>query len=131
MDKINIAKELILKEIPDVMAIYIFGSYASQTQGEKSDIDLAILHDKKISKEYLWNLSQKIATKVQLEIDLIDLLEASTVFAFQIINEGKLLYSSDEKNRAIYENSIDSMYLDLNEMRKDIIENIKKRKEVY
>ena len=131
MDKINTAKDLILKEIPDIIAIYIFGSYASKTQSERSDLDIAIFHDKKIDKEYLWDLSQKIATEIQCEVDLIDLLEASTVFAFQIINEGEPLYSSDEKMRSIFENNIDSMYLDLNEMRKDIIENIKKRKGVY
>ncbi|NGX62627.1 MAG: hypothetical protein KR126chlam6_00025 [Candidatus Anoxychlamydiales bacterium] len=131
MDVIQKAKEIILKEIPEVTVISVFGSYATQTQSERSDLDLAILCEKKIDKEQLWELSQKIAKVVHIEVDLIDLLDASTVFAFQIINEGKIVFCSDDTKWAFFENKTDSMYLDLNETRKDIIEDIKKRKGVY
>ncbi|NGX34364.1 MAG: hypothetical protein K1060chlam1_00717 [Candidatus Anoxychlamydiales bacterium] len=131
MDSINIAKEIILKDLSNVIAIYVFGSYASGFETEKSDLDLAILLEEKIDKVKLWNLSQKIAAKTHLEIDLIDLREANTIFAFQIITESKIIHTSDNKKRIFFENKIDSMYLDLNEMRKGIIEDIKKRKGVY
>ncbi|NGX32629.1 MAG: hypothetical protein K1060chlam4_00679 [Candidatus Anoxychlamydiales bacterium] len=131
MDVVRAAKEIILKEIPKVIVIYVFGSYATKTENEKSDLDLAILCNQEIDKKNLWDISQKIASVANTEIDLIDLLDASTVFAFQIINESKIIYCLDEKKKTFFENKIDSMYLRLNDTRKDIIENIKKRKGVY
>jgi hypothetical protein len=41
------------------------------------------------------------------------------------------VFCSDNTKWAFFENKTDSMYLDLNETRKDIIEDIKKRKGVY
>lgn len=131
MNVIKIAKEIILKEFPQLIGLYIFGSYATKTESEKSDLDLAILCDQKIDKQLLWNVSQKIAAAIKIEVDLIDLLDASTVFAFQIINEGNVVFCKDNKKRAFFENKTDSMYLSLNERRKDIISDIKKRKGVY
>jgi len=131
MDIVKAAKEIILKEIPKVIVIYMFGSYATKTVSEKSDLDLAILCDMKIDKKKLWDISQKVASFINIDVDLIDLLDASIVFAFQIINERKIIYCQDDKKKVLFENKIDSMYLRLNDTRKGIIENIKKRKGVY
>ncbi len=131
MEVVEKAKKILLEEIPGVLAIYVFGSYASKVQNEKSDLDLAVLCVEKFDKEKLWNISQKIASLINIDIDLIDLLNASTVFAFQIITKSKIIYCLDEKKKKSFENKIYSMYLRLNDTRKGIIENIKKRKGVY
>ena len=131
MEVVEKAKKIIIQEIPKVLAIYLFGSYATGSQSERSDLDLAVFCDEKLDKEKLFAISHKIAISINIEVDLIDLLDASTVFAFQIIHEGKIIYGVDEKKKNFFESKIDSMYLRLYDTRKDIIENVKKRKGVY
>ena len=131
MNVVEKAKKILLEELPGVLAIYVFGSYSSKVQNENSDLDLAVLCDEKLDKEKLWNISQKIASFINIDVDLIDLLNASTVFAFQIITKSKIIYCLDEKKKKSFENKIYSMYLRLNDTRKGIIENIKKRKGIY
>jgi len=46
MDIVKRVKEIILKEIPEVIVIYVFGSYAVETTSAKSGLDLAIFCDK-------------------------------------------------------------------------------------
>lgn len=131
MDRIALAIKLIRKALPNVYAIYLFGSFASNTQRPESDLDLAILSTEKIDKVELWELSQKIASQIQIDVDLIDLFEASTVFRFQIFNEGKRIFCSDEKRTDFFINSNDALYLDLNAWRKEIIGDITKQKEGF
>ncbi|MBI5346703.1 MAG: nucleotidyltransferase domain-containing protein [Chlamydiae bacterium] len=125
MDPLKIAIKLITQEFK-VYAIYLFGSFASNTQRQDSDLDLAILSDEKIDKIKLWELAQKIAVKIQRDVDLIDLKNASTVFQFQIFNEGKLIFCTDQIKLDFFINTTDALYLDLNEWRKEMIEDIKK-----
>jgi predicted nucleotidyltransferase len=125
------AIEIIKKNIKDVMGIYIFGSFATSFATKESDLDIAILGTEKFKEIFLWELAQKIASKINKDVDLVDLLNVSTVLRFQIINEGKLVYCRDKKKCNFFENKTDSLYLDLNIIRKDILEDIKKRKGVY
>ncbi|MBN2479741.1 MAG: hypothetical protein JXA94_05895 [Parachlamydiales bacterium] len=68
---------------------------------------------------------QVIASKINRDVDLVDLYDASTVFQFQIINEWKVVYCKNESKRAFFENYVDSMYLDLNEFRWGILKREK------
>ncbi|HEY1407269.1 MAG TPA: nucleotidyltransferase domain-containing protein, partial [Spirochaetota bacterium] len=40
---IDSAREIVLAELPEVKAIYLFGSYAKGTAGVNSDLDIAII----------------------------------------------------------------------------------------
>ena len=131
MEFVQKAKKTILQEIDAVVIIYLFGSFASGLSNKNSDLDLAIYCKKKINSQKLWDLSQKIASLLNIEVDLVDLHEASTVLAYQIINEGKIIDCSDNKEKDFFENKIYSMYLRLNDTRKEILDNIKKRKGIY
>ena len=88
---------------------------------KSSDLDLAIYCKKKISKQKLWDISQKIASLLNIEVDLVDINDSSTVLAYQIINEGKIIYCRDNKEKDFFENKISSMYLRLNDTRKEIL----------
>lgn len=118
-------------EYKDLIAIYLFGSFGSAFENKSSDIDIAILLTKKIKRTSLWEISQKIASAVNREIDLIDLLQANTVLQKQIITSGKLLYCKDKTKCAKFETTVLSSYLDLNGFRKDILADITKRGEVF
>jgi predicted nucleotidyltransferase len=130
-EKIKTAIDILNKEIENIYCIYLFGSFLTKYQRGDSDLDLAILIEGDLSIEKTWEIAQKIASKVKIDVDLVDLKKASTVFQNQIINEGKKIYIKDQTKVDFFENYVDSMYLDLNERRRDLIEDIKERRKVF
>jgi predicted nucleotidyltransferase len=120
-DKLQIAIRRILKDIPDIIAIVLFGSYGSEYETSESDIDLAILSRSKMDTVTLWELAQQVAVELKQDVDLVDLQEASTVFRFQILSTGKVIFCSDPTAFGFFETTSFSMYLNFQETRKEIL----------
>ncbi|WP_057830661.1 type VII toxin-antitoxin system MntA family adenylyltransferase antitoxin [Colwellia sp. TT2012] len=100
--------------------VYLFGSYASGTETSASDIDIAVLGNKKIPSLTRWQLQAELADALACDVDLVDLLSASTVMQNQIIHHGLCLYET--KNSAVlFEMQVMSMYQHLNDERADIL----------
>ena len=127
----NIIIEFLLMKYPDLIAIYLFGSSASETQNIESDIDLAIFPVKKLDKVELWMTSQQLAGILKCDVDLVDLRNASTVMRMQIISSSKCFYESNRFQREIFEDYVFSSYARLNEERKEIIKDIETKGTVY
>jgi predicted nucleotidyltransferase len=118
------------KNIEKLQSIYIFGSFASESQNDASDIDIAILAEQKQDTVSLYNLAQELATYLDRSIDLIDLRAASTVFAYEIVGTGKRIFNKNKDAVDQYENYIFSSYLSFNDGRSEILEQIKADKAV-
>jgi len=115
-----------LKEtIPELSALYLFGSYADGTATEKSDIDIAYLSDREIPAPLRWEKAQLLAKKLSKDIDLIDLGKTNTVFRYQIISQGKRIYGQGYELDT-FETLAYSFYLRFQEERKPIIDAIYK-----
>ena len=114
----------LIGKFPDLLAIYLFGSYSTPYETKESDIDLALITTKPLDSVILWNTAQQIAIEMNRDVDLIDLKEASTVFRYQVLTTGMRMYCTDPKECDAIENSYLSMYLRFQEERHDIIENI-------
>ncbi|MCK4309275.1 MAG: nucleotidyltransferase domain-containing protein [Candidatus Atribacteria bacterium] len=123
-DKIKIIKKVLVDALAPYL-IYIFGSTVKGRGREESDIDIAILRDKKIDEYELFILSQKLADILKSEVDLIDLSKASTVFRIQIMKTGKLIYNSDNLHKMYFQMRTMKDYALLNEERQEIINKIK------
>lgn len=126
--QLKIAVDILCRSVPNVIAIVLFGSYGNVYETEQSDLDLAILSQSKLDVVALWDLSQNIATELNKDVDLIDLRSASTVFRFQVLSTGKLIYCSNQREFAFFENTAYAMYLNFQETRKDILQDYKGRK---
>ena len=125
---LHIAVDKLRQEIPDLIAIIAFGSFGTEYERNDSDIDLAILTDKiksGMDTVTLWNLAQEIAARVGRDVELINLRETSTVFAFQALTTGSTLFCADSVKLAYFDNLIISMYLRLQEERKEILKSFK------
>lgn len=107
--------------MPDVRLIYLFGSQADGSATPASDIDIAVLRKKKMAPVARFDLEQTLAIALNQDVDLVDLLTASTVLQNQIIMHGKLLFGS-ENEQTQFEMQIMSMYQHLNEERADILQ---------
>ncbi len=127
MNFINLSIEIIKEGFPNVVGIWLFGSVAAQTASANSDIDLAVLLPQKANSIELWKCAQKIASKLGKEVDLIDLLEASTVLRSQIMQEGSNIFCADKFKCDLFETESLTDYLRFSEERKEVLEAIKSR----
>ncbi|MFB7142128.1 nucleotidyltransferase domain-containing protein [Gottfriedia sp. NPDC056225] len=121
---------VLIKKI-DPYTIILFGSAADERMRPDSDIDLAYLSDTKLSNYERFILSQELANLLNNNVDLIDLNTSSTVFQAEIIHNGKVIYCSDIERRINFEIKVLKMYAKLNEERKEIIDDIKKRGSIF
>ena len=112
-------------------AIVLFGSYSRGTQNAESDIDIAIKVKEKIDKKELYRLSNLLADEFNKEVDLINLDEIGDTFRYEILINGKTLYCKDELQFELYKLDMYREFLELNESRQDIINNIKKGGNIY
>lgn len=123
--------EIILKHHPNCQAIYLFGSFAAGQETKNSDVDIAVLlphlESKEISSFAMSKTLNEIEMTLNRDVDLINLRAVSTVFQVQIINKGKLIFCADKNAKANFEMLSTSLYLKLNEERKEILNRILSR----
>lgn len=124
-------KEFLISKV-NPSFIMVFGSFANGTTHMESDIDIAFFKkDQSFSSYEVFMLAQELADLLNMEVDLVDLKYASTVFQAQIFSTGKVIFSNDEILRMNMEMTAFSMYAKLNEERKEIIENIDESGSIY
>lgn len=112
--------------------IVLFGSTVSGNTRKESDIDIAFLTDNnKLNKYDLFMIAQELAVKLDRDIDLIDLNQASTVFQAQIVQTGKTIYCTDEQKKDEFEIKALKMYAKLNEERSEILKKIDESGTIY
>ena len=107
-------------------AILLFGSYARNTQNSESDIDLAIKLKKEIQPKELFEIKRKLEDILEKDVDLIDLDNTQDGIRYEILINGIIIYVKDEFKFELYKLDMYREYLELNESRKKIIDNIKK-----
>jgi predicted nucleotidyltransferase len=128
----NLAKAQVhLQEsLPELMAIYLFGSQASGDADAASDVDLAVLVRGQVAPLRLWELSGELADIVLRPVDLVDLRAASTVMQYQIITKGRQLWSCG-LDAGIYELFILGQKTSLDEARGLLIDDISRDGRIY
>lgn len=119
--------EFLKDRIPGIIAIYIFGSMADNSATQESDIDIAFLTFQKISAVEKWKIQEELASKLNQDVDLIDLKDATTILRTEVVEKGKLIFSGDSYQVNHFEMITYSMYADLNESRQDILTDYKEK----
>ncbi len=127
---INKIKEYLLKN-ENVIAIILFGSYARKTENVNSDIDIAIKLNKEISKKELFQLKLNLEDLVNKDVDLLNLDQIADGIRYEILINGETLYARNEFYFELYKLQMYREYLELNESRMQIIENLKNGDGVY
>jgi predicted nucleotidyltransferase len=120
----NALIEFVQQAIPDLIAMYRFGSQAKGSARPESDVDLAVLARHPILALHRFELAQELAVQLHRDVDLVDLRSVSTVMRMQVISTGKCLASPDDAARREFEMYVYSDYARLNEERRDILKRI-------
>ena len=129
-EKLEIIKQYLINNF-ECEAILLFGSYARNTQNAESDIDLAIKFKKEIQPKELFEIKRKLEDILEKDVDLIDLENTQDGIRYEILINGITIYVKDELKFELYKLDMYREYLELNESRKTIIDNIKKGEKSY
>ena len=85
----------VLEQEGDVVAAYLFGSFGSGEATPRSDVDVAVLFEKRQKLERILNLETKVESALGRDADLLDLRAASPFLALDVLR-GSRFYCTDE-----------------------------------
>lgn len=125
------ALRLIESAVPDLQAVYVFGSAAAGEARPDSDLDLAVLAAQPLDPLARWTLQEDLAAHLHTDVDLVDLHAASTVLRRQVIATGAVVLDRQPPARQRFEMHALAMYADLAIERRAILEDIRARGRVY
>jgi predicted nucleotidyltransferase len=109
--------------VPDLLAVYAFGSQVQGTAGPQSDLDLAVLVAGLADPISLWDLSGDLADLAGCPVDLLDLRAASTVMQYQVITTGERWWAKDAQ-AALFESAVLSDKTELDTARAGLLADI-------
>lgn len=116
--------------LPNLLAIYAFGSRIQGNAQIDSDLDLAVLVAGYAEPLVLWALAGDLADVAGCPVDLLDLRAAATVMQYQIITTGQRWWVLDVQ-AALFETVILSEKTELDTARAGLLSDIQKRGKVY
>jgi predicted nucleotidyltransferase len=117
-------------QVPNLLAIYAFGSRIEGSAGPESDLDLAVLVAGYAEPLTLFGLAGDLADVAGCAVDLLDLRAASTVMQYQIIITGQRWWASDVQ-AALFEAAVLSEKTALDTARAGLLADIQQRGTVY
>jgi predicted nucleotidyltransferase len=117
-------------KLPDLLAIYAFGSQVEGTAGPDSDLDLAVLLPGYAPALDLWNISGELADLAGCPVDLLDFRAASTVMQYRILTTGERWWVA---NTAVdsYEAGIFSDKTELDTARAPLLADIQREGRIH
>lgn len=117
--------------VPDLLAIYRFGTWGTVAERTDSDLDIAVLADSPLDPMKRFELAAELARVAGRDVDLADLRAADSVFRAQVISTGVRLFAVDERASGIFEDFVYANYARLNEERKYILRDIRDRGSIH
>ena len=102
----------LLKAIPDVWAIYAYGSMVNGTEHDGSDLDLGVLMPPGKRIPDLLTLKASLSELAGREVDLADLRKAGNVLRREVLAKGVELYSAQRVQTLAWEAVAMSEYAD-------------------
>lgn len=115
--KITSRLEDFFKAKKNIIAVYLYGSYAKGKATKKSDIDFAILFKSRYNRRFMTDQEINLATEIQkiikeIEVEVKILNSAPLFFQYKVISSGRLIFCSDYLERIEYESDLMSRYFD-------------------
>ena len=108
----------IFREDPRVLFAYVFGSLPKEEALARSDVDLAVYLNERLSADQRWEKRLDLIGRLQGYfrtapfIDLVVLNDTPLFLNFNIIREGKLLVCRNQKKRIAFEAGVMGRFYD-------------------
>ncbi len=83
----------------DVAAVYLFGSTVGAGFSAHSDIDIGVLYNSGCSPSWGDHLRDQVelSDRLQREVDLVSLNQASPILGYQVLKPGYCLFCSNQR----------------------------------
>ncbi len=94
MNELKDQIENVVSSYPELRVVILFGSAASERLTPNSDVDLAVAGDCPLDPEVMAKLHLHLARVLPLEVDLVDLQQASGLLLKEILSHGILIRST-------------------------------------
>lgn len=98
-----------------ILLVYLFGSRSMNRETRESDVDIGLLLSELPGDllDYYLYLVDRLSGELRSPVDLVLLNTASPLLKHQVVKNGKVLYSRDQRTRVEFEARSESEYLDL------------------
>lgn len=116
--------------VPQLLAVYDFGSRIQGQYRPDSDLDLAVLVAGYADNVLLFNLASDLADITNCPVDLLDIRAASTVMQYQIVSAGQRWWAKDIQ-AGLFECMVLSEKTALDESRASLMQDIQTRGTIY
>lgn len=104
----------VLEDEDYILFAYLYGSVATGKFTEDSDIDIGIYcSEQEHDNLYPEKLSAKLEKNLDREVDVRILNDRNLVFLHQVLKNGDLIFSRDERKRVEFETDVYDRYLDM------------------
>jgi len=102
------------KKKPEVIAVYLFGSYAEGMARPDSDVDIAVIIEPLPADtlEYRMKIMEDTRKLIKIETEIVILNESPRLLQFQVIQKGRVLYEKSADQRALFEMGTAGRYYD-------------------
>ncbi|MBI3523378.1 MAG: nucleotidyltransferase domain-containing protein [Betaproteobacteria bacterium] len=117
--------------LPDLRVAYRYGSAGGAYQRADSDIDLAVLTDRRLGFDELSRLRVELMRLTGRDVDLNDLRQLPVTLRVQIVADGCRLFAANIGAADEYAARTLADYARLNEERKGILEDVWRRGSIY
>jgi uncharacterized protein len=94
-DLLEKTRKAVLAELPDCQAIYVHGSQAIGQARSGSDLDIAVLLAPGDQLPDRLTLTSRLASRLGMEVDLVDLDRASDVLRREVLAGGACIYQAN------------------------------------
>jgi predicted nucleotidyltransferase len=120
------ARDAVLDALPDVLAVYVYGSFARGEDWPGSDLDVAVLLPPGLLIPDVLGLISDISQRVHRDVDLVDLRRAGDVLRREVLDSGRLLYQADSEQVLAWEASALTRYGHYREEVRGILEDFRR-----
>jgi len=106
----------VLKKHEEILVAYLYGSMVKGYEGKESDMDVGLLLKEDFEADALYpaHMAGEIKEKCGLdhEVDVRILNKGTYRFLHQVIREGEIIISTNERERVRFETSVIDRYID-------------------
>lgn len=119
MIEIRPAVETVTRELPGVLAVYLFGSFAEGREHRESDVDLGFLLDRSLYPgererfDFRVVAGSRLIELLRRPADVVVLNDASPELGRAIVTKGKRLYCADAEADHAYVRDIQLLAADI------------------